>query len=91
MRFLYVFVLMFLVVFGSAVLLKVLFCALFDSSTRKLDIYVRDGEGIEEFLENARRAAFVGRITVITDKKDGELERLSEKYADVGFICETEW
>ncbi len=91
MRFLYVFVLMFLSIFGLAVLLKVLFGALFDSSVHKLDIYVRDEEGIEEFLQNARKSAFIGRITVITDKKDGELEKLCEKYADVGFVGETEW
>lgn len=91
MRFLYVFVLMFLSIFGLAVLLKVLFHALFDSSARKMDIFVRDGEGIEEFLENARRSAFIGRITVITDKKGSELEALCEKYADVGFVGETEW
>lgn len=91
MRFLYVFVLMFLSIFGLAVLLKVLFHALFDSSVRKTDIFVRDGEGLEEFLEIARRSAFIGRITVITDKKGSELKALCEKYADVGFVGETEW
>ena len=91
MRFLYVFVLMFLSIFGLAVLLKILFSALLDSSSRKFPIYVRDDEGIEEFLENARKAAFIGRVIVITDKKGDELRSLSEKFADVGFIGETEW
>lgn len=86
MRFLYVFVLMFLSIFGLAVLLKVLFGALFDGGTRKIDIFVRDQEGIEEFLEYAQKAAFIGRITVITDKRGSELERLAEKYAGVGFV-----
>ena len=91
MRFLYVFALMFLSIFGLAVLLKILFGALLDSSTRKFRVYVHDEEGIEEFLDNARKAAFIDRVIVITDKKGDELRRLSEKYADVGFIGETEW
>ena len=91
MRFLYVFAMMFLSIFGLAVLLKILFSALLDSSSRKFRIYVRDEEGIEEFLDNARKAAFIGKIVVITDKKGDELRSLSEKYADVGFVGETEW
>lgn len=91
MRFLYVFALMFLCIFGLAVLLKFLFSALLDSSSRKFLVYVRDEEGIEEFLENARKAAFIDRVIVITDKSGDELRLLSEKYADVGFIGETEW
>lgn len=91
MRFLYVFALMFLSIFGLAVLLKILFNALLDSSTRKFRVFVRDEEGIEEFLDNARKAAFIGRVIVITDKKGDELRALCEKYADVGFIGDTEW
>lgn len=91
MRFLYVFVLMFLSIFGLAVLLKILFSALLDSSSRKFRVYVRDEEGIEEFLENARKSAFIDRVIVITDRSGAELASLSEKYADVGFIGETEW
>lgn len=90
MRFLYVFALMFLSIFGLAVLLKILFSALLDSSSRKFRVYVRDEEGIEEFLDNARKAAFIGKIVVITDKKGDELRALCEKYADVGFVGETE-
>lgn len=90
MRFLYVFAMMFLSIFGLAVLLKVLFSALLDSSSRKFRVYVRDEEGIEEFLDNARKAAFIGSIIVITDKKGDELRSLSEKYADVGFIGDVE-
>lgn len=91
MQFLYVFVLMFLSIFGLAVLLRILFGALLDSSSRKFQVYVRDQDDIEEFLENARKAAFIGRIVVITDKSGAELQSLSEKYADVGFIGQTEW
>lgn len=83
MRFLYVFTMMFLNIFGLAVLLKVLFGALLDGSSRKFEVFVKDQEGIEEFLEKARRSAFVGKVIVITDKSGGELRRLAEKYADV--------
>ena len=90
MRFLYVFAQMFLSIFGLAVLLKILFSTLLDSSSRKFQIYVRDDEGIEEFLESARKAAFIGRIVVITDKSGDELKSLCEKYADVGFVGDVE-
>lgn len=86
MQFLYVFTMMFLSIFGLAVLLKVLFGALLDGSRRKFEVYVRDQEDIEEFLESARKSAFIGKIIVITDKSGGELRRISEKYADVGFV-----
>lgn len=87
MRFLYVFAMMFLSIFGLVVLLKVLFGALLDGSRRKFEVYVRDREDIEEFLESARKSAFIEKVIVITDKTDksvGELRRITEKYA--GFV-----
>lgn len=91
MRFLYIFVMMFLSIFGLAVLLKILFSALLDSSSRKFEVYVKDSGDIEEFLENARKSAFIGRVIVITDKSGDELRALSEKYADVGFVGTTDF
>lgn len=90
MQFLYVFSMMFLSIFGLVVLLKVLYSALFDGCTRKFEVYVKDCENIDEFLENARKSAFIGQITVITEKSETDLKSLSEKYEDVRFICETE-
>lgn len=90
MQFLYVFTMMFLSIFGLAVLLKLLVGALLDGSQRRFEVYVRDQEDIEEFLENAKKSAFIGRIIVITDKTGGELRRISEKYADVGFVGSVE-
>lgn len=90
MRFLYVFAMMFLSIFGLAVLLKVLFSALFDGVSRKFEVFVRDQEDIEEFLDRARKSPFIGRVIVITDKSGSELSVLAEKYADVGFIGTTE-
>ncbi len=89
MRFLYVFVMMFLSIFGLAVLLKILFNALLDSGSRKFEVYIKDHGDIEEFLENARKSTFIGRVIVITDKSGAELQALCEKYADVGFVGTT--
>lgn len=90
MRFLYVFAMMFLSIFGLAVLLKILLCALLDGSSRKFEVYVRDQDDIEDFLDNARKSAFIGRVIVITDKSGSELRALAEKYADVGFVGNVE-
>lgn len=97
LQFLYAFAMMFLSIFGLVVLLKVLFCALLDGSRRKFEVYVRDREDIEEFLESARKSAFIERVIIITEKTDkkdksGEelrrTKRITEKYA--GFVGSTE-
>ncbi|MCI5579692.1 MAG: hypothetical protein MR364_09425 [Oscillospiraceae bacterium] len=90
MRFLYVFSMMFLSIFGLVVLLKVLYNAFFDGCTRKFEVYVKDCENIDEFIENARKSAFIERVTVITEKSGTDLKTLSEKYDDVRFVSETE-
>ena len=90
MQFLYVFSMIFLSIFGLVVLLKILFSALLDGSQRKFEVYIRDQEDIEDFIENARKSAFIGRVIVITDKTGGELGMISEKYADVGFVGNVE-
>ncbi len=91
MRFLYIFAMMFLSIFGLIVLLKLLFSALLDGSSRRFEVFVKDQENIEEFLDSARKSAFIGRVIVITDKSGEQLRSLSEKYVDVGFVGETEW
>lgn len=90
MRFLYIFTMMFLSMFGLVVLLKILLNALLDSGSRKFEVYIKDQDDIEEFLESARKSAFIGRVIVITDKSGAELQSLCEKYADVGFVGITE-
>ena len=86
MQFLYVFALMFLSIFGLAVLIRLLFKALLDGSSRKFEVYVRDDENIEELLANLGNNPNIGRVCVIVNKDSGSLERLSEKYADVKVI-----
>ncbi len=71
MQFLYVFGLIFLSVFGLAVLLHMLAKALFDGAARKFDVYVKDDENIDEFIENAKRSPFIGKVYIIAD--DSEL------------------
>lgn len=93
MRFLYVFSMMFLSIFGLVVLLKVLFSALLDGSRKRFKVYIRDCEDIEEFLESAKKSAFIERVIVITDKAEKSEERqkirkITEKYA--GFVAKYE-
>lgn len=87
LRFLYVFAMIFLSIFGLVVLLKVLFGALLDGSRRRFEVYIRDNENIEEFLESARKSAFIEKVIVITEKSGEEpcrINRITEKYA--GFV-----
>ena len=90
MQFLYVFSLMFLSIFGLAVLIHSLFRALMDGSSRKFEIYIRDNENIEEFLANIEKNPNIGRVCVIVDKNAEGIERLAEKYSDVKIIGGTD-
>ena len=86
MQFLYVFSLMFLSIFGLAVLIHLLFKALMDGSSRKFEIYVREDENIEELLANIGKNPNIGRVCVIVNNDDRGLERLADKYADVKIV-----
>lgn len=88
LEFLYVFAMMFLSIFGLVVLLKVLFSALLDSSRRKFEVYIRDCENIEEFLESAKKSAFIEKVIVITDKSGVTPRKITEKYG--GFVSKYE-
>ncbi len=90
MQFLYVFALMFISIFGSVVLVHLLANALMNSPSGKFEIYVRQGENIEELIANFRRDPNIDRVCVIVNKNDGSLEGLSEKYADVTIVGDPE-
>ena len=90
MQFLYVFSLMFLSIFGLAVLIHLLIGALTEGSSKKFEIYVRNDENIEELLKNLGKNPNIGRVCIIVNKDDGSLERLSEKYGDVKVIGDSE-
>lgn len=70
MQFLYVFGLMFISVFGLATLLRLLAKALLDGASREFDVYVKDDENIEEFIENAEKSPFIGKVYIIADENN---------------------
>lgn len=90
MQFLYVFLLMFISIFGLAVLVRLFTGALLDGSSRKFEIYVRQDENIEELLANREKNPNIGRVCVIVNKYDDSLKGLSEKYADVTIVGDPE-
>ncbi len=90
MRFLYVFSLMFLSIFGLAVLIRLFVRALTDGASRKFEIYVRYDENIEELLANISRNPNIGRVYIIAGRDGGEAERAAGKYSDVKIVGDTE-
>ena len=70
MQFLYVFGLMFISIFGLAVLLHLFIKALLDGAAREFDVYVKNDENIEEFIENAEKSPFIGNIYIIADDSE---------------------
>lgn len=91
MRFLYVFALIFISVFGMAALVHVLYRALFESSVRKFEIYVKNNEYITELLENLRSNPNIGKVFVIADSTDEKTRALFARYPDVEIIGESEF
>lgn len=90
MRFLYVFSLMFLSIFGLAVLIHLFIKALTDGASRKFEVYVRYDENIEELLANISRNPNIGRVYVIAGSDGGNAERAAGKYSDVKIIKDAE-
>ena len=86
MQFLYVFSLMFLSIFGLAVLVKLAAYAVMTSGMRRHDVYVRSG-----FVEHVRRSPGVNRVVILSsgDENDEEARRLAQKYSNVYFINDT--
>lgn len=88
MQFLYVFALMFLSIFGLAVLVRLFTKALLDGSSRKFEIYVKSDENIEELLMNIDNNPNIGRVYIIVNGSSGDLSQLEEKYNDVKIMEE---
>lgn len=86
MQFLYVFALMFLGIFGLAVLVRLFFKALLDGASRKFEIYVRNDENIEDLLMNLRNNPNIGRVCVVVSGGCGDLTELERKYDDVKIV-----
>ena len=87
MEFLYIFLLMFLSIFGLSMLIKLAAGAILSGCTREHDIYVRSGEGIAEFVEFARKNPHIGRVTILAAGNDWDkvAEGLSRRYGNVCF------
>lgn len=90
MQFLYVFSLMFLSIFGLAVLIHLFVRALTDGASRKFEIFVKEDENIEELLSNIDRNPNIGRVCVIVNKNGGNFEKTAEKYSDVRIVGDPE-
>lgn len=88
MQFLYVFLLMFLSIFGLSMLIKLAAGAILSGCVREHDIYVKSGEGISEFVDFARRCPHIGRVMIIADGNEWDKvsEKLSQMYGNVCFV-----
>ena len=89
MEFLYVMALMFLSIFGLVMLIRLFFGALFRSSVRRYDVYVRADENIGEFVGRAHRSDFIGDIYLVTDGENVPAEKLADQYPDVNIVGKT--
>lgn len=92
MEFLYVFAIMFLMIFGLAVLVKLIAWAVLTRGAVKHDVFVRSGEDIDGFVESARRNPHVRRVVILAagNEWDEDARRLAGKYGNVSFYNTTE-
>ena len=86
MEFLYVFALMFLSIFGLAVLVRLFTKALIDGSSRKFEIYVRSDDNIEELLKNLDNNPNIGQVYVIVNEYRGNISELEDKFENVKIV-----
>ncbi len=88
MQFLYVFFMIFLMIFGLVLLVRILAKTMLDGSSRKFDVYVDEDDYIEEFVQNARKSAFIGRINIIKKDSADMDSGIACKYGDVRYISD---
>lgn len=86
MQFLYVFALMFLSIFGLAVLVRLFTKALVDGSSRKFEIYVHSDENIEELLRNLDNNPNIGQVYVIVNGCRDNISELEDKFENVKIV-----
>ena len=91
MEFLYIFALMFLSIFGLAVLMRLFWLALSDGAERQYDVYVKTDENVEEFVDFARKSSHISTVNLILvgNETDESARALAEKYADVRIVGKT--
>lgn len=87
MEFLYVFSIMFLLIFGLTVLVKLIAWAVLTRCSVKHDVFVRSGEDLDGFVASVRRDPHVRRVVILSagNEWDEDAVRLAEKYGNVSF------
>ncbi len=90
MEFLKAFAVIFLLIFGTAMLAYLFWNALKKGYAGKFDIYVKPDENIEDFIIHIRHDAYIGEIRIISDGKSGIAESLAEKYENVKAVNKTD-
>ena len=92
MEFLYVFSIMFLLIFGLTVLVKLIAWALLARGAVRHDVFVRSGEDLDGFVGSVRKDPHVRRVVILSagNEWDEDARRLSEKYGNVSFYNTTE-
>lgn len=88
MQFVYIFSLMFLSIFGLAVLIKLVAWTLLTRGVCRHDVYVRCGEDISGFVESVRKDPHVSRVVILSagNEWDKDAEQLAARYGNVHFI-----
>ena len=66
MEFLYVFSIMFLLIFGLTVLVKLIAWAVLTRCSVKHDVFVRSGEDLDGFVASVRRDPHVRRVVILS-------------------------
>ena len=89
MEFLYVFSIMFLLIFGLTVLVKLIAWAVLTRCSVKHDVFVRSGEDLNGFVASVRRDPHVRRVVILSAGNEDAV-RLAEKYGNVSFYNTTE-
>ena len=92
MEFLYVFSIMFLLMFGLTVLVKLIAWAELPRCSVKHDVFVRSGEDLDGFVASVRRDPHVRRVVILSagNEWDEDAVRLAEMYGNVSFYNTTE-
>lgn len=88
-EFFYVFVLMFLAIFGLAMLIKALAWALLRQRGGRFEVSIRAGADAADFVEFARQTGQIKRVSIMLTggEYDEQARLLARKYAQV-VLCE---
>lgn len=82
-EFLYAFVLMFLAIFGLAMLIKALAWALLRQRGGRFEVYIKSDADAEDFVEYARQMGHIKQVNIMLTggECDDNARLLAQKYA----------